>query len=107
MNAGCKDRGHLMRHCSVCDQAPNKDRKSTRLYSSHGYISYAVFCLKKKKKNDRQKPIDPIPHSAPLVVAIGVSGSEKSTVSAFLVQWLHLPFLDAYVFLPPVNISHY
>src|SRR2546422_8138405 len=27
------------------------DRKSTRLNSSHGYISYAVFCLKKKKKN--------------------------------------------------------
>src|SRR2546422_7271470 len=41
-------------------QGPNKpppdqihspgDRKSTRLNSSHGYISYAVFCLKKKKK---------------------------------------------------------
>src|SRR2546422_4377888 len=30
------------------DQVP--DRKSTRLNSSHGYISYAVFCLKKKKK---------------------------------------------------------
>src|SRR3989449_3347545 len=28
----------------------DKDRKSTRLNSSHGYISYAVFCLKKKKK---------------------------------------------------------
>src|SRR2546422_3075025 len=28
----------------------NPDRKSTRLNSSHGYISYAVFCLKKKKK---------------------------------------------------------
>src|SRR2546422_6884890 len=27
------------------------DRKSTRLNSSHGYISYAVFCLKKKKHN--------------------------------------------------------
>src|SRR2546422_5025224 len=30
------------------------DRKSTRLNSSHGYISYAVFCLKKKKKRHRQ-----------------------------------------------------
>src|SRR2546422_7300555 len=29
-----------------------RDRKSTRLNSSHGYISYAVFCLKKKKKED-------------------------------------------------------
>src|SRR2546422_2221466 len=29
------------------------DRKSTRLNSSHGYISYAVFCLKKKKQRSR------------------------------------------------------
>src|SRR2546422_4097274 len=29
------------------------DRKSTRLNSSHGYISYAVFCLKKKKKTHK------------------------------------------------------
>src|SRR2546422_7833311 len=28
-----------------------QDRKSTRLNSSHGYISYAVFCLKKKKQH--------------------------------------------------------
>src|SRR2546422_8560326 len=30
-------------------EAGAQDRKSTRLNSSHGYISYAVFCLKKKK----------------------------------------------------------
>src|SRR2546422_2709709 len=30
-------------------QLARTDRKSTRLNSSHGYISYAVFCLKKKK----------------------------------------------------------
>src|SRR5687768_17854252 len=30
-----------------------QDRKSTRLNSSHGYISYAVFCLKKKKKKNQ------------------------------------------------------
>src|SRR2546422_3987214 len=29
---------------------PGRDRKSTRLNSSHGYISYAVFCLKKKTR---------------------------------------------------------
>src|SRR5205809_5910727 len=34
------------------------DRKSTRLNSSHGYISYAVFCLKKKKKNTQNKNIN-------------------------------------------------
>src|SRR2546422_8583214 len=32
-----------------------EDRKSTRLNSSHGYISYAVFCLKKKKRGARQR----------------------------------------------------
>src|SRR2546429_2510356 len=32
------------------------DRKSTRLNSSHGYISYAVFCLKKKKNRNRLYP---------------------------------------------------
>src|SRR3989449_2733770 len=31
---------------------PSLDRKSTRLNSSHGYISYAVFCLKKKKQHN-------------------------------------------------------
>src|SRR2546422_5018436 len=51
--ARAKDRG--------CRTAPppgapcQRDRKSTRLNSSHGYISYAVFCLKKKKKNTTNK----------------------------------------------------
>src|SRR3712207_7639366 len=31
---------------------PHRDRKSTRLNSSHANISYAVFCLKKKKKSN-------------------------------------------------------
>src|SRR3989449_7895511 len=31
-----------------------RDRKSTRLNSSHGYISYAVFCLKKKKQSNKR-----------------------------------------------------
>src|SRR2546429_5300443 len=36
------------------DLGPNAgDRKSTRLNSSHGYISYAVFCLKKKKSTSQ------------------------------------------------------
>src|SRR5947207_11061327 len=34
------------------------DRKSTRLNSSHTVISYAVFCLKKKKKNNRKYRMD-------------------------------------------------
>src|SRR2546429_5490356 len=35
--------------CKFALGSPWIDRKSTRLNSSHGYISYAVFCLKKKK----------------------------------------------------------
>src|SRR2546429_1816471 len=34
-----------------CPRIAQQDRKSTRLNSSHGYISYAVFCLKKKTKD--------------------------------------------------------
>src|SRR5205085_4444391 len=34
--------------------ATDRDRKSTRLNSSHSQISYAVFCLKKKKKNNQR-----------------------------------------------------
>src|SRR2546429_5670410 len=34
----------------------SRDRKSTRLNSSSGYISYAVFCLKKKKKTELRVP---------------------------------------------------
>src|SRR2546422_5490089 len=33
-----------------------RDRKSTRLNSSHGYISYAVFCLKKKNNKNQLHP---------------------------------------------------
>src|SRR3989449_5926721 len=39
---------HRGMSCFVVEKG--QDRKSTRLNSSHGYISYAVFCLKKKKK---------------------------------------------------------
>src|SRR5205809_4742544 len=38
-------------HAGRADRVVRRiDRKSTRLNSSHGYISYAVFCLKKKKR---------------------------------------------------------
>src|SRR5256884_2403275 len=51
---------------------PHLDRKSTRLNSSHGYISYAVFCLKKKKtprmhRDTRSCPLLPCtPRAYPL-----------------------------------------
>src|SRR5687768_17709831 len=37
--------------CAHLTSSAKIDRKSTRLNSSHGYISYAVFCLKKKNTN--------------------------------------------------------
>src|SRR2546429_4904667 len=40
----------------VCPRS-TRDRKSTRLNSSHGYISYAVFCLKKKNASAAPKQI--------------------------------------------------
>src|SRR5687768_17944718 len=46
LNAGPQSLIELKGHSMNLSQ----DRKSTRLNSSHGYISYAVFCLKKKKK---------------------------------------------------------
>src|SRR2546422_8806614 len=47
---GSRPRLHLEpAHGPARPPAPAGDRKSTRLNSSHGYISYAVFCLKKKK----------------------------------------------------------
>src|SRR2546430_10958240 len=47
------ERGQVVLFPEVFDKG--KDRKSTRLNSSHSQISYAVFCLKKKKKHCQQK----------------------------------------------------
>src|SRR5688572_31938456 len=41
----------------INDERVQIDRKSTRLNSSHSQISYAVFCLKKKKKNIRESMV--------------------------------------------------
>src|SRR5947208_9589672 len=41
-----------LQQIAVCRHVARPDRKSTRLNSSHQIISYAVFCLKKKKKKN-------------------------------------------------------
>src|SRR2546430_10048047 len=55
-------------HQGVCLQlkSRNVDRKSTRLNSSHSQISYAVFCLKKKKQKKRyaRSPVADTLHQA-------------------------------------------
>src|SRR2546429_4412166 len=61
----------VARDAGVVDQHM-QDRKSTRLNSSHGYISYAVFCLKKKKS----KPTPYLPTNQPS------SGTPKNTSSS-------------------------
>src|SRR5207249_11590463 len=54
-------RNSATRACSSCRRisrtSRRRDRKSTRLNSSHVSISYAVFCLKKKKKITKQVPV--------------------------------------------------
>src|SRR5256884_4187374 len=54
-------RDHAVRHLGR--ERAGQDRKSTRLNSSHGYISYAVFCLKKKNTKHTQ-----LHHSCPIDV---------------------------------------
>src|SRR2546430_3563337 len=48
-------------------EAEHLDRKSTRLNSSHSQISYAVFCLKKKKNNNPDSSIPHLTTSIPLL----------------------------------------
>src|SRR5688572_32832694 len=50
----CVERGQGARRPQGLCVLGQGDRKSTRLNSSHSQISYAVFCLKKKKKNNKK-----------------------------------------------------
>src|SRR5690348_17918195 len=67
--------GDLDHDAERLGEVPLEDRKSTRLNSSHPSISYAVFCLKKKKTNTQQSQSTPInsrkhvdtPHLRPTV----------------------------------------
>src|SRR2546421_3302198 len=55
---------HGRRYCGHGgDRRPSRDRKSTRLNSSHDQISYAVFCLKKKKSTHKWTAIMPFVRS--------------------------------------------
>src|SRR2546429_2744239 len=68
--AGSRTIGYceVAREESAWPRSPTIDRKSTRLNSSHGYISYAVFCLKKKKTDGarvhQRRPARALPRGA-------------------------------------------
>src|SRR3984885_15828240 len=52
----CRTRSLVIPNClPICPNVMGLDRKSTRLNSSHVRISYAVFCLKKKKKTSHER----------------------------------------------------
>src|SRR2546429_6646676 len=88
----------LLRFC-----AHDRDRKSTRLNSSHGYISYAVFCLKKKKNLSETTDVPacntPSKHTYPTTalapntnLLLASSGIEPyAPILSHLHQQLHLP----------------
>src|SRR5438876_5144864 len=58
----------LVRRGAATSRSPPRDRKSTRLNSSHPSISYAVFCLKKKKKQCISLPT-PSTHALPALIS--------------------------------------
>src|SRR2546422_26716 len=82
---------HLLRRRRI-------DRKSTRLNSSHGYISYAVFCLKKKKTDsalsrDEDADVGPGPPA--------LADIQRGGMATYVASWLNhlrLEFLSFFFF---------
>src|SRR2546422_2559270 len=66
-NQGDDGRGERLEQLSSLvqsrEESCSRDRKSTRLNSSHGYISYAVFCLKKKKNHSKPLMTNRLSHT--------------------------------------------
>src|SRR5438067_8050806 len=78
LKAGALHGGHVMAEYILADAPLAIDRKSTRLNSSHVSISYAVFCLKKKKNNKIKK------------VKIGVGEDNPQVKNAIQPHEVHL-----------------
>src|SRR2546422_1484551 len=57
------------------------DRKSTRLNSSHGYISYAVFCLKKKKNQPTPQATSYVNMTLKLEISISILNQKLCSLS--------------------------
>src|SRR6266571_2778993 len=71
--------GRPARHVGAhrAQRHPRRDRKSTRLNSSHMSISYAVFCLKKKKTRPATTTSDPIAPTASIIPFLHAAGPER------------------------------
>src|SRR5215475_1536689 len=83
--------------------SPGRDRKSTRLNSSHVKISYAVFGLKKKKGKNRDKGIRRKPDGDIEVVPLGNGVTESDLV----VHDAHHPRLSFFFFNDPATTEIY
>src|SRR5690606_4170340 len=80
------------RHTGRPLQRGNTDRKSTRLNSSHVKISYAVFCLKKKKNNspsytDTHRPRLAESRNCPGISATSLQGTHRSATKNAAATW--------------------
>src|SRR2546430_5093544 len=65
-----------------CSQPPWPDRKSTRLNSSHSQISYAVFCLKKKRQSARLLTMERTEHGYYVIArSLGALPSSASIIT--------------------------
>src|SRR2546421_2600900 len=79
-------RGHIQLPCQDTPDSAHRDRKSTRLNSSHDQISYAVFCLKKKKKKNDYREHTQNESNTTYGSSLGSSASLRSTMQRVTVQ---------------------
>src|SRR5256886_2880565 len=70
-----------------------EDRKSTRLNSSHSQISYAVFCLKKKKKNNTYVKL--VRNNCHQTISTLVHRRYRDASLRYSGDWMHDDFLRA------------
>src|SRR5256885_8927250 len=75
----------LFRASTSVARQTRRDRKSTRLNSSHLVISYAVFCLKKKKSSDMRLMVAPLVHVLGLLL---LKAATYSSIYEGCVVWM-------------------
>src|SRR5256885_13034360 len=79
------------RASSATGRTPRTDRKSTRLNSSHLVISYAVFCLKKKKEYDQDPLVDRLLLALPIGAAVSRLAAHYTDLGLLAIQSAAFP----------------